>query len=173
MRALTTFSLLVVVAAGSLDAQRLSNAPANATRATAMTPPGNALGRNAVHLGKWLMVAGSATFTVLGAEQHSRSRRIWDRLLDVCRSAQGACDVGADGRYLRADAESLYQTSRSYDRRANRWLLGAQASLVATAALFIIDLHPGDGPDNIPFAPLRVGLAALPGEALVEMRVRF
>src|ERR1041385_4887972 len=83
-----------------------------------------------------------------------------------------AAGSGAGGRYLRADAESLYQSSRTYDRRANRWRLGAQASLIATAALFIIDLHPGEGPDNIPFAPVRVGLAALPGAAPGGMRGR-
>ena len=165
--------VLVVAAAPRLPAQRLANASPAAHATSVMPPPGDPFGRNLVHFGKWLTAAGTATFTVFGAEQHRRSRRIWNELLDICRSAQGACDVGADGRYLRADAESLYQTSRTYDRRANRWLLGAQASLIATAALFIIDLHPGEGPDNIPFAPVRVGFAALPSGALVEMRVRF
>jgi len=59
--------------------------------------------------------------------------------------AQDACALGQDGRYLRSDAEQLYQRSRAFDRRANRWLLGAQAGLLATTALFIIDLHPGKG----------------------------
>ena len=76
----------------------------------------------------------------------------------ICRSTQDACALGPDGRYLRSDAELLYQRSRTFDRRANRWLLGAQASLLATTALFIIDLHPGAGPENIPFAPLQVGM---------------
>jgi hypothetical protein len=170
--------LCVVVPALSgqyLDARLYDSTPGPRHATTSFVQHGDAATwrRAAPHYGKWLTAAGTATFTVLGAEQHRLSRRIWDQLLDVCRSAQGACDVGADGRYLRADAESLYQSSRTYDRRANRWLLGAQASLIATAALFIIDLHPGEGPDNIPFAPVRVGLAALPGAALVEMRVRF
>ena len=57
----------------------------------------------------------------------------------------------------RLRAEQLYQLSRQYDRRANRYLLGAQGTLLLTTALFIIDLHPG-GPGNIPFSPLRVGI---------------
>ena len=114
--------------------------------------------RTAPHYGKWLTAAGTVALTLLGAEQHRYSRRDWNALLAICRSAQDACALGPDGRYLRSDAELLYQRSRTFDRRANRWLLGAQASLLATTALFIIDLHPGAGPDNIPFAPLQVGM---------------
>lgn len=109
-----------------------------------------------VHNGKWLAAAGVAAFSVLGASEHRSSRREWNSLLTICRSADDACAVGADGRYLRADAEALYQRSRAYDRRANRWLVGAQAALIATAALFIIDLHPGEGPENIPFPANRI-----------------
>ena|SRR5687767_7948087 len=111
-----------------------------------------------VHNGKWLTAAGVAAFTVVAATEHRLSRRDWDRLLTICRSAQDACRKGSDGRYVRSDAEALYQRSRAYDRRANRWLVGAQVSLIATTALFIIDLHPGEGPENIPFpAEIRVG----------------
>ncbi len=113
--------------------------------------------RAAPHYGKWLTAATTLGLTLLGAEQHRLSRREWDALLVICRSAQDACAVGSDGRYARSDAELLYQRSRAYDRRANRWLLGAQGSLLVTTALFIIDLHPGEGPDNIPLAPVKVG----------------
>jgi hypothetical protein len=120
--------------------------------------------RSAPHYGKWLTAAGSVALTLLGAEQHRYSRREWNALLEICRSANDACALGADGRYLRSDAELLYQRSRTFDRRANRWLLGAQASLLATTALFIIDLHPGEGPENIPFPANRID---------VGMRLRF
>ena len=114
--------------------------------------------RAVVHNGKWLTAVAVAALTIFAEREHSHSRREWNALLDICRSAQDACALGPDGRYVRSDAELLYQRSRAYDRRANRWLLGAQASLLATTALFIIDLHPGEGPDNIPFAPLQVGV---------------
>ena len=109
-----------------------------------------------VHYGKWFTAAGVAALTIFAEREHSHSRRDWNALLDICRSAQDACALGPDGRYLRSDAEQLYQRSRVYDRRANRWLLGAQASLFATTALFIIDLHPGEGPGNIPFPANRI-----------------
>jgi len=114
--------------------------------------------RAVAHNGKWITALGVAALTFFGEREHRHSRREWNALLDICRSAQDACALGPDGRYVRSDAELLYQRSRAYDRRANRWLLGAQASLLATTALFIIDLHPGEGPDDIPFAPLQVGV---------------
>jgi hypothetical protein len=114
--------------------------------------------RAVTHYGKWLSVLGSAALIVLAEREHDRSRRDWNTLLDICRSAQDACALGSDGRYVRDDAEQLFQRSRSFDRRANRWLLGAQAGLLATTALFIIDLHPADAPGNIPYPPVRVGM---------------
>jgi len=114
--------------------------------------------RAVVHNGKWLTAASVAALIVFAQREHSQSRREWNALLDICRSAQDACVLGPDGRYVRSDAEQLYQRSRAFDRRANRWLLGAQAALLATTALFIIDLHPGQGPENIPFGPVQVGL---------------
>lgn len=125
-----------------------------------------------VHNGKWLAAAGVAAFTVAAASEHRLSRRHWNSLLTICRSAPNACTLGADGRYLRADAEALYQRSRAFDRRAHRWLVGAQASLIATAALFIIDLHPGEGPENIPF-PSQIRIGSAGGGVAVEMRIAF
>src|SRR6185295_17677510 len=92
-----------------------------------------------VHYGKWLTAGAAAAFTVMAMHEHGFSRRDWDNLLVICRSADDACARGSEGRYLRADAEFLYQRSIYYDRRANRRLLGAQGSLLVTAALFIID----------------------------------
>ncbi|HXM37733.1 MAG TPA: hypothetical protein VN908_03620 [Gemmatimonadales bacterium] len=128
----------------------------------------------AVHYGKWLTAGATVVFTVLAAREHSSSSHDWDALLTICRSAQDACTLGPDGRYLRSDAELLYQSSRMFDRRANRRLLGAQASLLVTAALFILDLHPGrEGPDNIPFAPLRVTVEPTQDGVAVGMRIAF
>lgn len=130
--------------------------------------------RTAAHYGKWLTAGATVAFTLLAAHEHRYSDRDWNALLDICRSAEEACAVGGDGRYVRSDAELLYQRSRWYDRRANVRLLGAQASLLATAALFILDLHPGrDEPENIPFAPLRVTVEPTADGAQVGMRIAF
>jgi len=128
--------------------------------------------RDIPHYGKWMTAAGVAALTIMGAAEHRQSKREWNQLLAICHSAQDACATGPDGRYLRSDAEQLYQLSRQYDRRANHWLLGAQASLLVTTALFIIDLHPG-GPGNIPFSPLKLGVEPSGGRALVGVELKF
>lgn len=130
--------------------------------------------RAVVHYGKWLTAGAAIAFTGMAAHEHSHSRRDWSQLLDICRSADDACARGTDGRYLRGDAEALYQSALSYDRRANRRLLSAQASLLVTAALFILDLRGGhDQPDNVPLAPLRVTVESTREGAAVGVRVRF
>jgi len=133
-------------------------APRLSAQARDLSGQRESFGRAVVHNGKWLTAASVAALIMFAEREHNRSQRAWNSLLDICRSAQDACTLAPDGRYVRSDAEQLYQRSRTYDRRANHWLLGAQASLLATTALFIIDLHPGEGPDNIPLAPMQVGV---------------
>jgi hypothetical protein len=148
-------TLLVVL---TLTAALTGPSPAQSTPATR----GMSLRQGAVHYGKWLTAGAAVAFTAMAVHEHGFSRRDWDGLLEICRSSDNACERGTDGRYLRGDAEFLYQRSIYYDRRANRRLLGAQGSLLVTAALFIIDLsRRTDDPDNIPFSPFRV--SAQPG----------
>ena len=127
-----------------------------------------------IHTGKWLTAAAAIGFTVMASNQHGHSRREWNALLEICRSASDACLLGSDGRYLRADAEALYERSRRYDALANRWLVAAQLSLVTTTALFIIDLDAGGGPENIPYpSQIRVGSVGGGHGAGLEMRWAF
>ena len=142
----TVFVLLIVCAA----------APRLTAQKRDLSGQRESFQRAVVHNGKWLTAASVAALIVFAQREHSQSRREWNALLDICRSTQDACALGPDGRYVRSDAEQRYQRSRAFDRRANRWLLGAQAGLLATTALFIIDLHPGEGPENIPFPANRI-----------------
>jgi hypothetical protein len=143
-------------------------------QAQAPPPPRATWREPAIHYGKWVTAGATIAFTVFAAREHRASRRDWDALLAICHSDQTACELGTDGRYLRSDAEQFYERSRFFDRRANKWLVGAQASLLATAAMFILDLHPGrEGPDNIPFSPLRVTLEPTGDGAAVGLQLRF
>jgi hypothetical protein len=160
-RSITVLGMLASGAVPALGAQAICHQPSvfcADSRPLMADGQRESFQRAVVHNGKWLTAASVAALFVFAEREHSQSRREWNALLDICRSAQDACALGPDGRYVRSDAEQLYQRSRVFDRRANRWLLGAQASLLATTALFIIDLHPGEGPDNIPLAPMLVGL---------------
>ena len=69
--------------------------------------------RAVVHTGKWLTAASVAALIMFAEREHNQSRRAWNTLLDICRSAQDACALGPDGRYVRGDAEQLYQRSRA------------------------------------------------------------
>jgi len=157
MRSTTVVVLMICGAAPMLSAQYL-DARRHVGTAHDLSGQRETFRRAVVHNGKWLTAASVVALIFFAEREHSQSRREWNALLDICRSAQDACALGSDGRYVRSDAEALYQRSRAFDRRANRWLLGVQAGLLATTALFIIDLRPGEGPDNIPFAPMQVGL---------------
>src|SRR6185436_9364090 len=66
----------------------------------------------AIHYGKWLTAGATIGLTFLAQREHRQSRRDWDDLLAICRSAEDACALGTDGRYIRNDAEFLYERSR-------------------------------------------------------------
>lgn len=130
--------------------------------------------RPVVHYGKWLSAASAVGFTLLAAHEHDTANRSWQQLLDLCRTDNTACQVGADGRYATYQAELLYQQTLYYDRRARHRMIVGQISVLTSAALFILDLRHGDGnPPNIPFHGLRL-LAEPAGDgARLGVRVPF
>jgi hypothetical protein len=145
-----------------------------AAQQAAPRPPAGGASRPLVHWGKWATAAGAIALTAMGAREHHYSDVEWNQLLDICRNNNSDCMVGAGGRYLNANAELLYQASLQFDRRARRWLLGAQATAFATAALFIADLrHHSDGPENIPFHPVSLDLSPTRSGATLSVRVAF
>jgi len=132
------------------------------------------VGRATVHWGKWLAAGSAVAFSVMGAHEHSRSNGEFSQLLTLCRANNDDCLLGTDGTYLNPAAEQLYQTSIHFDRRARLRLLAGQATLLVAAGLFIADLtHQASGPENKPFAPLKVGLDRRTGGALVGVRLTF
>ena len=179
IRATMFMGLLASASVATLDAQAICGQPSvfcadskPAMADGALQEQRVSFQRRIIHVSKWLTAAGAIAFTVMASNQHQFSRRDWDALLEICRSAQDACLVGPDGKYLRADAEALYQRSRNYDFVANRWLMAAQVTLVATTALFIIDLNPGSGPENIPY-PSQIRVGSVGSGAGLEMRFAF
>lgn len=130
--------------------------------------------RPVVHYGKWLSAASAVGFTLLAAHEHDTANRSWQRLLDLCRQDNAACQVGADGRYAAYQAELLYQETLYYDRRARRRMIVGQISVLTSAALFILDLRHGSGsPPNIPFHGLEVTAEPAGDGARLGVRVPF
>jgi len=130
--------------------------------------------RLGVHYGKWATAAAAAAFTVMAAHEHDHANRIFADLLALCRADIAQCTTGADGRYGSPTAEALYQSTLEYDRRARRRILAGQASLLATAALFLADLRQhASGPENKPFSPLEVSGDLRTGGVRVGLRLTF
>jgi hypothetical protein len=150
-----------------------------ATALAAQVKPGLAVdhavrGRGVVHYGKWVTAALAVTFTALGAHEHTNSNGVFRRLLDLCHANNADCTLAPDGSYLTPAAEQLYQASVRFDRRARLRLVLGQASLLASAGLFLADLgHHAGGPDNIPFHALKLSVDPRTGATLVGVRLRF
>jgi hypothetical protein len=98
--------------------------------------------RGLVHYGKWATGAATVAFTVMAAHEHARANQASDS-----------------------------QQAAHYDRRARVRILGAQTSLLATAALVLVDLgRRTHGPGNKPFAPLEVSADPVTGTTWLELR---
>jgi hypothetical protein len=106
-----------------------------------------------VKYGKWAVLAGSVGMNYLALRSHNRADDAFNALKALCVD-RSRCDVGPDGSYLNPESENLYQSSLRYDRIARGWLLGGEAALAGSAALFVWELtRPKGRPGNIPFEP--------------------
>jgi hypothetical protein len=155
----------------------LAAAPALAGQDSITLPPPrspHAWTRPVVHYGKWMTAATAVGFTLLAAHEHDRANQSWLSLLDLCRNDNASCQVRGDGRYVSYQAELLYQETLYYDRRARHRLLAGQGALLASAALFLLDLrHEGGAPPNIPFGGAQLSVMPAGDGARLEMRLPF
>lgn len=136
--------------------------------------PKQAWTRGAVHYGKWATAAVALGLTVLGAKEHHHANDNWQQLRELCQTDNAACQLRPDGQYANTAAERLYQQTLYYDRRARRRLIVGQVSLLATAALFILDLrNQRSSPPNIPFNGLEVMAEPEGGGTRLGLRVTF
>jgi hypothetical protein len=106
-----------------------------------------------VKYGKWAVLAGSVGMNYLALRAHNRADDAFNALKSLCVD-RTRCDLGPDGSYLDPVSENLYQNSLRDDRIARGWLLGGEAALAGSAALFVWELtRPKGRPGNIPFEP--------------------
>lgn len=121
---------------------------------------------------KWTTLGVSAVLAGLGyaasAEADDRFRALEERC------GRDACERDPDGRYVDPRAERLRVEGEEADRRAKALLLAGQVGIVASVALFILDLSNGGPPPNLPYEPpgFRLGAAA-GGGVRVEGRLRW
>ena len=160
-----TLVLTLLLAAAARDARAQTDTTPPRVEAASFTD-------GLVRYGRWVTAAGALALTLLSVQQHERAEDHWDQLNRICRYDNAACVVGPEGRYANPTAETEYQATLDYDRRARRRLLGGQIALAVTVGLFIVDVgRGGAGPDNIPLAPLEVTVVG--DGARVGMRFTF
>ena len=109
----------------------------------------------AIHYGKWATAALAVGFTVLGVRAHNGADTDFRGLVDYCQQA-GGCALGPAGRYTSPEAEARYRAVVHGDRAARAYLLGAQAALVGSVVMFVLELKRGRGTRNIPYSGLIV-----------------
>jgi len=141
---------------------------------TPATPAARGWSRSIVHYGKWATAATAVGLTILAARENASAQDNWRALTALCRGDNAACQLRTDGRYVDYDAELLYQRTAYYDRRARSRLLGGQVALLASAALFIMDLrHQGGNPPNIPLHGLQMMAEPAGDGARIGVRLPF
>ena len=109
----------------------------------------------AIHYGKWVTAALAVGFTALGVRAHNGADTDFRGLVEYCHQV-GGCALGPDGRYTSREAEARYRAVVRGDRAARAYLLGAQAALVGSVVMFVLELKRGRSTRNIPYSGLIV-----------------
>ncbi|MEX2285204.1 MAG: hypothetical protein WEE89_22145 [Gemmatimonadota bacterium] len=127
----------------------------------------------AIRVGKWVtfgLAAGAASYGVLA--NRDADERYTD-LERICEAAPERCGPrNAGGQYTDAALEREYREIVRLDDRAKLSLIAAQAALLSSVVLFVLDLPRNGSGEDIPYKPprLQVGYDA---QARVELRVRL
>ena len=146
-RRITIVACAALIGARSLAAQDLTPSPQG----------GRSWVVGVSHYAKWGVLAGAAAFTALSLRAHNDADNFFGGLKEFCSHANTECQLNPDGTYVSADAEHLWQATAQSDRIARGWLIGAEASLVVSGGMFLIDLVSGNSrPKNIPYTPFQV-----------------
>jgi hypothetical protein len=146
--------------------------PADDARAAAQRAEGRISA--VVSTGKWVTLGVAAVSAVYGFSESRRADELYDELERDCQAAPDLCrQRTGDGAYLDADLEARYQDVLGIDRRTRQALFVTQASLLASAVLFVLDLRHDDDRPDVPYDPPRLRLSPDAHRALrLEARLR-
>lgn len=112
-----------------------------------------------VSTGKWVTLGVAAASAVYGFSESRRADDLYDDLERDCQEAPDLCRQRTDdGSYLDAGLEERYQDVLDIDRRTRQALFVSQASLLASAVLFVLDLRRDDDRPDVPYEPPRLQL---------------
>lgn len=136
---------------------RAQHAPRLFLEETAMRSSPALSGPRPLALAKWTTLGAAATLAGLG---FAASAVADDRFRTLeARCGREAGEQTPEGRYVDPALERLREEGVEADRRAKVLLLAGQIGLVASIALFILDLSNAGPTPNIPFEPpaFRIG----------------
>jgi hypothetical protein len=105
--------------------------------------------------GKWVSLGFTATAATYGILANRRADRDYAALERICRDAPARCARTPGGAFSDDALERQYQDVLRLDDRARLALIAGQVAVVATVALFIIDLPRGGSGEDIPYTPPR------------------
>lgn len=125
-----------------------------------------------VRVSKWALLGATVGFGVYAVRHTSRAQQQYNALVDACTTSPERCEL-VGGRYRDDGIERLYQQTLAQDRRARVGIVGGQASLFGSLALFIYDLRNGRGPADIPYPGGDAASEAAPLRVAAGLRLRF
>ena len=161
--------LLVVTTASSLDAQRRNpNLALQDTTRRDVRPAFRPL-----RVAKWTTFLASTGTAGYGFAQNRVADRDYEELERLCEGSPALCEkmTGGDA-YADVAMERRYQEIVKRDDRARLALLAGQLGILASVALFILDLPKNSTPEDIPYdpKPLRFGLGS---DGSVHMKLQL
>lgn len=126
-----------------------------------------------IRVAKWTTLAASAGLLVYGISTNSEADDRYKALENTCIDTPSRCErVPGTGAMVDQDLEREYQDIVALDDRARFSLAAGQIGVLATVALFILDLPRRSGGKDIPYTPrLRAGPGD-DGALRLEYRVR-
>lgn len=128
-------------------------------------------GWSALRVSKWATLTVTAAAALYGVAAVSSADDSYEALEEACAAAPDVCRLRRpDGAYADAALEAQYRSVVRQDRRARNALLASQVGVVATVAMFILDLRHARSPADIPYEPRGLELAARP-DGGVELRL--
>ena len=127
-----------------------------------------------LRIAKWATFLTSAGAAGYGFAQNRVADREYEDLERICEGNPALCEKVDDSDvYADAAMERRYQQIVERDDRARLALLAGQLGILASVALFIIDLPKSSTPEDIPYEPkpLRFGLGR-DGSAQLQLDLR-
>lgn len=107
-----------------------------------------------LRVAKWSTLALSLATAGYGVAAHTRADRRFERLEATCRQDPDRCGERLQsGAYADAELEARYQQIVRLDRRARASLIVSQLGVVATVAMFLLDMRDDRDPETIPYDP--------------------